>query len=165
MSIFEKVKKSVSEVVDDFSSQARPDFIKDVQVVQVELEKYQTLLSNVEQCFSEGEIDKEDYDSLKLDHESKITALKAKIMSWSREYLELKNGITNDLDLLTKEKKDAEASLEKIEKHFSLHLITEEEYDTKKNNFSAIIKRTSAAIEKKQKFYDEIIIISPYIEE
>jgi len=165
MSFINKMKESITSAIDSNTPMTRPEFVKEVLVIQVELEKYQTLLSNVEMSYGDGQIDKEDYETLKVDHESKITSLKAKIMSWSREYLDLKNGLTLELDTLKNEKSDAEMKLEKIEKHYSLQLITEEEYNDKKNTYISTIKQTTSAIERKQAFYDEIIVISPYIEE
>ena len=159
------MRESIAGAIDTNAPLTRPEFVNEVLVIQVELEKYQTLLSNVEKSYADGQIDKEDYEMLKTDHDSKITSLKAKIMSWSREYLDLKNGLTSELDALRTEKNDAENKLEKIEKHYSLHLITEEDYTGKKSTFISIIKQTTSVIEKKQSFYDEIIVISPYIEE
>ncbi|GEM_PF-1207211 len=165
MSILDKMKQSIGGTSDDNTPLTRPDFVNEVLTVERELEKFQGLLANVEKSYGDGQIDRVDYETLKADHESKITALKAKIMSWSHEYLDLKNGLNSELAALRNENTEAEGKLEKTEKHFSLQLITEEEYNTKKNVLVATIKRTSSAIEKKQKFYDEIIVISPYIEE
>ena len=165
MSIFDKVKQSIAGTDEDTSSPTRPEFVNEVLVVQAELEKYQTLLANVEKSYAEGQITKEDYETLKADHEIKITELKAKIMSRSREYLDLKNSLTSEITTLKTEKADAEGKLEKTEKHHSLQLITEEEYNAKRNTLTTSIKRINSVLEKKQKYYDEIIVISPYIEE
>ncbi|MFH0968381.1 MAG: hypothetical protein V1862_11930, partial [Methanobacteriota archaeon] len=116
MSFIGKMKESITNAIDSNTPLTRPEFVKEVLVIQVELEKYQTLLSNVEKSYADGQIDREDYETLKVDHESKITSLKAKIMSWSREYLDLKNGLTSELDTLKNEKSEAEMGLEKIEK-------------------------------------------------
>lgn len=165
MSFIDKMKESISNVMDSDAPLTKPDFIREVLMVQEELEKYQNLLANAEKSYSDGQIDLDDFQLLKADRESKITALKAKIMSWSREYLDLKTGLEKDLETLRSEKADAEAKLEKIEKHFSLHLITEEEYTSQKDGLVATIKQKTSSIEKKQKFFDEIIVIAPYIEE
>ncbi|HWQ65637.1 MAG TPA: hypothetical protein VN372_02085 [Methanospirillum sp.] len=165
MSFIDKVKHSLSGAAEDAPIPPRPDFVNEVLVVEEELEKYQNLLANVEKSFSDGQIDQEDYAMLKSDHETKITSLKAKIMSRSREYLDLKNELTDELTAMRTEKAEAEGKLEKVEKHYSLQLITEEDYNAKKSGLIAIIKRTTTIIEKKQSFYDEIIVISPYIEE
>jgi GTPase involved in cell partitioning and DNA repair len=165
MSFIDKMKESISNVIDSDVPLTKPDFIKEVLVIQGELEKYQTLLANAERSYAEGQIDTEDYESLRADRETKITSLKAKIMSWSREYLDLKNSLEKDLETLRNEKSEAEGKLEKIEKHFALQLITDQEYEGQKDILVLTIKQRAASLEKKQKFFDEIIVIAPYIEE
>ncbi len=165
MGLFEKMKQNVSGVVDDVTSTAKPAFIKEVLEIGEELKKYQHLVANVEKSYEEGKIDKTEYDLLKSDHMNRIDSLKSKIMSWKKEYLDLKGSLTEELKELQSEKTAADIDLEKVEKHYSLQLITEEDYLGKKKELSSIIKRTSSGIEKKKKLYDEIIVVSPYIEE
>jgi len=165
MSLFEKVKKNVSDVVDDVTSTSKPAFVREVLETGEELKRYQQLLSNVENCFKEGKIDKNEYDTLKTDHTNRVDSLKSKIMSWKKEYMDLKSSLSEELRELQAEKSDAESELEKVEKHFSLQLITEEDYLGKKKEMTSTIKRTSSGIEKKKKLYDEIMVVSPYIEE
>ncbi len=165
MSIFEKVKKNVSDVMDEVTSTSKPGFVRDVLLIGEELKKYQQLLSNVERSYADGDIDQNDYETLKADHTTRIESLKSKIMSWKKEYLDLKTSLADELDTLQSEKNAADHDLEKVEKHYSLQLITEEDYQVKKKELVSIIKRTSLGIEKKKKIYDEIMVVSPYIEE
>jgi len=152
MGLFEKMKQNVSGVVDDVTSTAKPAFIKEVLEIGEELKKYQHLVANVEKSYEEGKIDKTEYDLLKSDHMNRIDSLKSKIMSWKKEYLDLKGSLTEELKELQSEKTAADIDLEKVEKHYSLQLITEEDYLGRKKNSLQLLNGHLLALRKKRSY-------------